>query len=63
MDKYKIRVAVDTEEGRQFVDWLNGQGHEAVLGTDTGDHVNGVWTSTDISAQAIMTALWIKYCN
>lgn len=37
MNKYKIVIACDCEEGEEFADWLRQQGHEASVGNDTGN--------------------------
>ena len=63
MKKYKIEIAVDNAEGKEFVAWLNKNGHDASLGTSTGNYINGDWTSTDENANQILNDLWNKYCN
>jgi hypothetical protein len=63
MKKYKIEVAVDTVEGENFVAWLNAQGHNAAMGTSTGNYVDGTWTSTDEQVNEIIRGLWESYCN
>ena len=63
MRTYEIRVACDTDEGEQFVAWLNKQGHDAEMSNDTGNHIDGVWTSTDVDADTITNALWDAYCK
>ena len=63
MKKYKIEIAVDNAEGKEFVAWLNKNGHNASLGTSTGNYINGDWTSTDENANQILNNLWNKYCN
>lgn len=62
MKKYQIEVSCDSNEGEAFVAWLKAQGHDAKLGTSTGEYIDGVST-TDIEANEIMTQLWEEYCN
>ena len=42
-----VVLACDSTEGEPFAAWLRAQGHAASVGRDTGNHVDGVWTSTD----------------
>ncbi len=63
MKTHKIEIAVDTEQAEEFVAWLNAQGHDATVGTSTGNYVDGTWTSTDEQANEIMRELWDSYCN
>jgi hypothetical protein len=63
MKKYKIEIAVDHLEGSEFVAWLNKNGHDAAIGSSTGNYVDGEWTSSDDDANQILNNLWDKYCN
>ena len=58
-----IEIAVDHAEGEEFVGWLNNQGHDARLGTSTGNYIDGEWTSSDDSANEILQKLWEEYCD
>ncbi len=60
---HNIEISIDNDEGQQFADWLNSQGHDAKVGNSTGDYIDGVWTSHDNDANEIMNALWSRYCN
>jgi hypothetical protein len=60
---YRVEVACDTDEGAEFVTWLNERGHTAKLGTTTGNFIDGVHTSSDERANKIMGRLWTQYCN
>lgn len=60
---YQVKVAYDQEEGREFVQWLIEQGHQAELGGDTGSYIDGVHTATDSGANETMNRLWADYCN
>ena len=61
--KYEIKVACDTEECEQFVEWLNEQGHSAEMSNSSGNYINGLWTSVHEIADEIMRRLWSEYCN
>lgn len=63
MKKHKIEIAVDHLEGSKFVAWLNKNGHDAAIGSSTGNYVDGEWTSSDDDANQILNNLWDKYCN
>ena len=63
MKKHKIEIAVDHHEGSKFVAWLNKNGHDAALGSSTGNYVDGERTSSDDDANQILNTLWDKYCN
>lgn len=63
MKTYKIEIAVDTERAEDFAAWLNAQGHDAHVGTSTGDYIDGEWTSADEQANEIMQDLWDGYCK
>lgn len=58
-----VVLACDSTEGEPFAAWLRAQGHAASVGRDTGNHVDGVWTSTDEEASAWLTAAWGAYCS
>lgn len=62
-DLHKIIIACDHEEAQAFVDWLNTQGYEAQVGRDTGNYIDGVWTSSDPDVNEKMNDLWDRYCN
>ena len=62
MELYTIEVAGDTEEGEEFVAWLNEHGHTAKLGRTSADYIDGVDTS-DIEANEIMRDLYSEYCS
>jgi hypothetical protein len=62
-EKYEIEIAVDTDEGPAFCDYLNAQGHTAKIGTSTGNYINKMWTNADIEANKIMRELWSEYCS
>ena len=62
-NKHKIEIACDTPEADEFSEYLNKQGHDADIGTSTGNYIDGIWTSGDITANRIMNNLWIDYCN
>lgn len=62
MTTHKIQLACDHTEGEQFAQWLNERGHDAIVGNDTGNHVDGVWTSTDPDSSDILRGLWDEYC-
>ena len=59
----KIEIAVDNENAEEFATWLQGQGHDAHVGTSTGNYIDGTWTATDEQANEIMRGLWDRYCN
>ena len=59
----KIQIAVDTEEAQEFLQYLKSQGHAASIGSETGDYIDGVLTSTDEDANETMRKLWSDYCN
>ncbi len=63
MEKHRIEIAVDTIEADEFAAWLNSQGHNATVGTSTGNYVDGEWTSASEEAIEIMRVLWEEYCN
>jgi len=63
MEQYKIEIASDHAEAEEFVSWLNNQGHDALIGTSTGNYIDGIWTSTDPEMSEIMNGLWGEYCN
>jgi len=60
---HNIEISIDNDEGEQFAEWLNAQGHTAKVGNSTGDYIDGVWTSSDADANETMNALWSQYCN
>ena len=60
---YEIEVAFDTEDGKGFVVWLNDQGHDAKIGSTTGNYIDGEWTSESIAKSDILKALWDEYCD
>lgn len=51
----QIEIAVDTPEADEFVAWLRRNGHDARIGNDTGNYVNG--------KRADIGDLWDDYCN
>ena len=63
----EIRIAIDTEEGDDFIDWLKTQGHDADWSGDTGNYIDGLWTSNesldDPSPSTVMNQLWEDFCN
>ena len=63
MEKHKIEIAVDTTEAKQFCNWLKKQGHDASVGSSTGNYVDGEWTSGNDEADEIFRDLWESYCN
>jgi len=63
MKQRDVTVSSDTEEGAEFVEWLNAAGHDAKLGNSTGNYVDGFWTERDIGACETMRTLWTDYCN
>ena len=63
MTKHNVTVSSDSEEGAEFVAWLNAAGHDAELGNSTGNYVDGLWTLKDIGACETMRTLWTDYCN
>jgi len=62
MEKYEIEISSDHEDGKNFVDWLTDQGHNAEIGNTTGNFIDGVWTNTDEKANQILNQLWKEYC-
>ena len=60
---YTITIAVDTPEAFSFADWLEARGHSATVGDTSGDYVDGIWTSTDAAAAAVLNRLWGEYCS
>jgi len=63
MKKHQIEIAVDTVEAESFKIWLIDNGHNAEIGTSTGNYVDGEWTSCDPNANEIMNNLWDEYCK
>lgn len=57
--KFDIELAVDHEESEQFKEWLNKNGHNAIIGTSTGNYVNGLngFFSSELNR------LWNDYCD
>ena len=60
---HAIIIACDTPQATEFCDYLVRQGHDACIGVDTGDYVDGAWTSVNDDAREIMARLWAAYCN
>lgn len=63
MKQYTITIACDHHEGDEFCNWLNEQGHDATIGNDTGNWIDGINTDYDILANEIINDLWVEYCN
>jgi len=59
----RIEIAVDHIEGPEFLEWLQRQGHDAHIGTSTGNFVDGENTSSDERVGDIMRSLWEQYCR
>ena len=60
---YEIEISTDNDEAEAFCEWLNANGHLAFVGFETGNYVDGTWTSTDDEANEIMVDLWNQYCK
>jgi len=60
---HSIVIAIDSPEAEEFVSWLNEQGLEASIGTDTGSWVDGQNTDNDPEASQLINGLWENYCN
>ena len=61
--QHLIIVSSDNDEGEQFVEWLQQQGHTVSISNSTGNYLDGVCTSSDVDANEKMRALWASYCN
>lgn len=59
----KIEIACDAVEATEFVEWLQGRGHDAIVGETTGNFIDGVHTSSSINANDILADLWAEYCS
>ena len=59
----KIEIAVDSNEADEFANWLNNHGHEANVGTSTGNYIDGEHTANDPELQETLNDLWDEYCN
>ena len=62
-DHLVLEIACDTDEGEEFVAWLNQSGHDATLGKTTSNFIHGKDTSLDAELSAIMNQLWNQYCD
>lgn len=62
-DVYEIILSTDTPDGARFAGWLRAHGHDARVGDDTGDHIDGVWTSCSAGMSTIMRELWEEFCS
>ncbi len=58
-----IEIACDHHEAAAFCLWLTRQGHDAMIGTTTGNYVDGILTDSDADASNTMNRLWAEYCN
>jgi hypothetical protein len=63
MKQHRIEIACDTDGANDFCEWLIEQGHDADVGTSTGNYVDGRWCNDDGDADQIMHDLWGKYCQ
>ena len=61
--EYEIRISCDDEHGLEFAAWLNELGHDAYVGNDTGNHVDGVWCNSCEDAAGIINGLWDDFCR
>lgn len=57
MTKYNVVIAADQHEAEEFAEWLNEQGHTAIVGSTTRTTVDGD-SNDEVSAQ-----LWSDYCK
>ena len=70
-DEYGDRVPVESievglgQEQAEFADWLQEKLPEVdvIVGTSTGNYINGLWTWDSPEASDCMNALWAAYCN
>jgi len=73
MEKYRIEIAVDTNEAEAFCAWLNEQGHDAWIGRSTGSYIHsecppfyieeGINSEPPYSEEDIIGELWTAFCN
>ena len=62
-ETHDIIIAVESTEAAEFVRWLNEQGHNASIGTDTGNWIDGQNADNDPALSDKVNALWESYCN
>jgi hypothetical protein len=60
---YKIEVSQGTDCGDEFVAWLNEQGHDAEMSSDTGNWVDGSLSDCDDAGNSIINKLWEEFCE
>jgi len=60
---YSIVISMDNDDGEQYARWLNKIGHSATVGRDTGNHIDGHWSSASKWANRISNDLWSGFCD
>lgn len=61
-DTYEIIVSPTAHnDAKLFVKWLRVRGHEAKLGDDSRDYVDGEWTQNDDEARDVFETLWARF--
>jgi len=62
--KFTIALPSHAYDAQGFVKWLNDQGHDAEIQTEsTGTYIDGTLTYMDAEANRTMNGLWTDYCN
>ncbi len=56
---YTIVLSCDSDPA--FAEWLESRGHNVSIGHDTGNHIDGRWTSRDEVANETMRALYEQW--
>jgi desulfoferrodoxin (superoxide reductase-like protein) len=59
----KIRIAFDTPDAEHYVNWLKFQDHDAEIGRESCDEIDGNSTFHSETAREISERLWSEYCN
>ena len=59
----EIELSCDTVDGEKFVEWLKNKGHNAKIGSTTGNYIDGCWTFNHEKSDEIMRELWDEFCN